>query len=74
MPKLKKTKSAGRFGPRYGKTVRARVVRVEQKQRTKQNCPFCGRKSVKRVSAGIWKCTSKKCAKKFASRDYYLEE
>ena len=35
--KLKKTKSAGRFGARYGKRTRAKLVKVETKQRVKQN-------------------------------------
>ena len=70
--KLKKTKSAGRFGARYGKKVRAKLVKVETKQRIKQICPFCQRKGVKRVSNGIWNCS--KCGKKFASDTYYLEE
>jgi len=39
--KTKKAKSSGRFGARYGKTVRARLVNVEKKQRKKQKCPFC---------------------------------
>ena len=69
--KSKKSKSSGRFGARYGKTVRARVVQVEEKQRIKQKCPFCGKLGVKRVSKGIWKCS--KCDKKFASNTYYLE-
>lgn len=69
--KLKKTKSAGRFGPRYGKRVRAKLIKVEEKQRVKQKCPMCGRKPVKRLSKGIWKCS--KCDKKFASDTYYLE-
>jgi large subunit ribosomal protein L37Ae len=69
--KLKKTKSAGRFGSRYGKTVRARLVSVEEKQRKKQKCPFCEKLGAKRLSKGIWKCN--KCNKKFASNAYYLE-
>ena len=68
--KLKKSKSAGRFGARYGKTVRARIVQVESKQRKKQKCPFCDG-TAKRLSKGIWLC--KKCNKKFASNTYYLE-
>ena len=60
--KLKKTKSAGRFGARYGKRVRSKLIKVEQKQRVKQ--------TVKRLSKGIWHC--KKCGKKFASDTYYL--
>jgi large subunit ribosomal protein L37Ae len=70
--KLKKTKSAGRFGPRYGKRVRASLVKIETKQKVKQGCPFCKKKGVKRLSNGIWHCS--KCNKKFASDTYYLEE
>jgi large subunit ribosomal protein L37Ae len=69
--KLKKTKSAGRFGARYGKTVKSRLIEVEEKQRKKQSCPFCKKKGVKRLSKGIWKC--KKCGKKFASSTYHLD-
>ncbi len=70
--KTKKIKSAGRFGARYGRKIREKLVKVEQKQRKKQKCPFCGKLSAKRLSKGIWKC--KKCNKKFASNAYYLEE
>ena len=69
--KLKKTKSAGRFGARYGKTVKNRLVKVEVKQRVKQKCPFCSKLGVKRLSKGIWDCS--KCNKKFASNTYYLD-
>ncbi len=70
--KLKKTKSAGRFGARYGKRVRAKLIKVEEKQRIKQKCPFCKKPGVKKISKGIWKCS--KCNKKFASDIYYLGE
>jgi large subunit ribosomal protein L37Ae len=69
--KSKKTKSAGRFGSRYGKRVRDRLVQVESKQRKKQKCPFCEKVGVKRISNGIWECP--KCGKKFASNSYYLD-
>ena len=68
--KTKKTKSAGRFGARYGKRVRDKLVKVETKQRVKQKCPYCGKLGVKRISKGIWQCP--KCGKKFASNAYYL--
>ena len=70
--KTKKAKSSGRFGSRYGKTVRARLIKVEEKQRKKQKCPFCSKIGLKRLSKGIWKCP--RCNKKFASDVYYLEE
>jgi len=72
MVKLKKTKSAGRFGAKHGKRPRARLIKVEDKQRKKQNCPFCNKLGAKRLSKGIWNCS--KCGKKFASGVYYLEE
>jgi len=68
--KSKKTKSAGRFGARYGKTVRDKLVKVESKQKLKQKCPFCGKVGIKRISKGVWKC--KRCEKKFASNTYHL--
>ena len=70
--KTKKAKASGRFGSRYGKTVRARMIKVEEKQRKKQKCPFCSKVGIKRLSKGIWKCP--RCNKKFASDVYYLEE
>ena len=69
--KLKKSKSAGRFGARYGKKVRDNLVKVESKQRAKQKCPFCEKLGVKRLAKGIWKCP--KCDKKFASNTYHLD-
>ena len=69
--KLKKTKSAGRFGARYGRSIKSKLVKVEEKQRKKQKCPYCQKLGVKRLSSGIWKCP--KCNKKFASDTYYLE-
>jgi len=70
--KTKKAKSAGRFGARYGKRAKDKLVKVEIKQRVKQNCPFCKRLGVKRIANGIWHC--KKCDKKFASNTYHLKE
>ena len=69
--KLKKTKSAGRFGARYGRSIKSKLVKVEEKQRKKQKCPYCQKLGVKRLSSGIWKCP--KCNKKFASDAYYLD-
>lgn len=71
--KLKKTKSAGRFGAKHGKKVRVKLVKVESKQRIKQKCPFCEKFGVKRLSKGIWQCTRKTCNKKFASNTYNTE-
>lgn len=72
--KLKKIKSAGRFGPRYGKTVKARLVKIEEKQRKKQVCPFCKKPGAKREASGIWKCTKKNCGKRFASDAFFISK
>jgi large subunit ribosomal protein L37Ae len=68
--KTKKVKSAGRFGARYGRSVRSKIAEVESKQRKKQHCIFCKGIS-KRISSGLWLCN--KCGKKFASHAYYLK-
>lgn len=73
MTKLKKTKSAGRFGVRYGKRIKDVLVAVESLQRKKQKCPFCGKLTLKRLSKGVWQCARKKCNKKFASDAYYIK-
>ena len=66
--KLKKTKSAGRFGARYGKRVRSSLVRVEGKQRLSQKCILCNKEGAKRLAKGIWSCN--KCGKKFTADAY----
>jgi len=70
--KTKKVKAAGRLGVRYGRSVRSKVTKVEEKQRKKQQCPYCGKVGLKRLSKGIWYC--KKCNKKFASDVYYIQK
>ena len=71
MTKTKKVRASGRFRAGYGKSVREKLAKLEEKQRVKQTCPFCERVA-KRVSKGIWQC--KKCNKKFASHAYYINE
>lgn len=64
----KKVGSAGRFGARYGNTLRRKVSLVEQSSRAKHKCNFCGKVSVKREVYGIWKCKS--CLKTFVGDAY----
>ncbi len=69
MAKTKVVKSTGRFGPRYGGTLRARVREMEIKKNAPHRCPICNtRGSVSRVSAGIWSCS--KCSGRFAGGAY----
>ncbi|MFA7708204.1 MAG: 50S ribosomal protein L37ae [Candidatus Pacearchaeota archaeon] len=69
MSRTKKVKSSGRFGARYGRSVRLKMTDIESVQRKKQECIFCNG-IAKRLSKGIWKC--KKCNKTFASHTYFL--
>lgn len=64
----KRPGSAKRFGARYGRKIRKRVSEIEKKYRKTQSCPFCKRKALKRLAAGIWYC--KKCNVKFAGKAY----
>lgn len=62
----------GRFGSRYGTKVRKNVLAVEKKYKyQKQECPFCGKKAVKREASGIFNCAN--CGKKFAGGSYTPE-
>ena len=69
MVKTKKVKSAGRFGARYGRSVRTKIAEIESVQRKKQKCIFCNGRA-RRISKAIWVCD--KCNKKFAGHTYYL--
>ncbi len=72
MTKTKKVGSTGRFGVRYGLTVKQKVLAVEKKQKIKYECPSCSKVAVKRVAKGIWQC--RKCDHKFAGKTFYLGE
>lgn len=67
--RTKKVGSTGRFGPRYGVSVRRRIREVEEKQRGRHVCPKCRFKAVKRKSTAIWACS--KCGHTFAGGAYY---
>lgn len=67
----KKVGSTGKYGPRYGVRTKKMVAAIEKKQKQKQTCPKCERKTIKRIAAGIWFC--KKCRLKFAGGAYFPE-
>ena len=54
--RTRKVGITGKYGTRYGQKLRKQVKAIEILQRTKSICPFCGKKSIKREAAGIWKC------------------
>jgi large subunit ribosomal protein L37Ae len=64
----KKVKHAGRFKSRYGVGIRKRVIKVEEKQRQRFDCPDCGFNAVKRKGTGLFEC--KKCGAVFAGGCY----
>ncbi len=66
--KGRKTRSAGRFGPRYGRRSRKLVADIEEQMRQKHKCPKCGRSSVVRKGTGIWHC--RKCNVTFSGGTY----
>jgi len=66
--KGKVTGSAGRFGPRYGRFIRKRVLEVEKIEKAAHTCPRCDHVAVRRVGTGIWQC--RKCDFKFAGGAY----
>jgi len=69
----KRTKKAGitgKYGTRYGSSLRKVIKKIEISQHAKYECPFCGKVSVKRSCVGIWDC--KACKKRMAGGAYVL--
>ncbi len=63
-----KTRSAGRFGVRYGRKVRKLVANIEERMRQGYKCPKCGQMTIRRTDTGIWNC--KKCDHTFTGGTY----
>jgi large subunit ribosomal protein L37Ae len=66
--KGRKSRSAARFGPRYGRKSRKLVADMEEKSRASYDCPQCGRERVRRTGTAVWNCT--KCGYTFAGGTY----
>lgn len=64
----KKVGITGKYGTRYGSTLRKRVKPIEISQHAKYVCNACGKHAVKRMCVGIWQC--KGCGHKFAGAAY----
>ncbi len=67
---MSKLGPAGRYGVRYGRSIKQKVIDVEKRQRGWHKCPYCNKARVKRVSAGIWHCRS--CKARFTGRAYEI--
>eukprot|EP00435_Cladocopium_sp_Y103_P006644 s1324_g2.t1 len=61
--RTKKVGITGKYGTRYGASLRKIIKRYEIQQRARYMCSFCGKDNVKRVAGGIWKCKGKTCGK-----------
>jgi len=69
MGKTKVVGIAGRYGARYGATLRKKVKEVLERRYADHTCPFCAHKGrVVRLSSGIWIC--RKCGAKWAGGAY----
>jgi len=66
----KKVGICGKYGTRYGATLRKVIKKMEVTQHAKYNCSFCGKNSIKRQATGIWKCL--RCKKVLAGGAYVL--
>jgi large subunit ribosomal protein L37Ae len=68
--RTKKVGITGKYGTRYGSTLRKLVRKIEVAQHSTYRCVFCGKDNVKRTNVGIWECKS--CRKVVAGGAYSL--
>ena len=62
--RTQKAGATGRFGARYGVSVRRNAGMAMKKKSAKYTCPVCQYRKVTRKSVGIWSCS--KCDYTFA--------
>eukprot|EP00216_Chloropicon_sp_CCMP2111_P005494 CAMPEP_0198246956 /NCGR_PEP_ID=MMETSP1446-20131203/46236_1 /TAXON_ID=1461542 ORGANISM="Unidentified sp, Strain CCMP2111" /NCGR_SAMPLE_ID=MMETSP1446 /ASSEMBLY_ACC=CAM_ASM_001112 /LENGTH=142 /DNA_ID=CAMNT_0043931281 /DNA_START=332 /DNA_END=761 /DNA_ORIENTATION=+ len=68
--RTKKVGIVGKYGTRYGSSLRKQVKKIEISQHSKYVCLFCGKTAVKRTAAGIWSC--RPCKRSYAGGAYSL--
>ena len=68
--RTKKVGIVGKYGTRYGSSLRKQIKKIEVSQHSKYFCSFCGKYGMKRSAVGIWKC--KGCNKSQAGGAYTL--
>ncbi len=71
MARTKKVMASGRYGVRYGKGIKQRVLDIEKVQKSKHVCPNCMKGTLRREATGIWSC--RKCSFKVAGKAYSVE-
>lgn len=68
--RTKKVGITGKYGTRYGASLRKVVKKMEVSQHAKYSCQFCGKDQVKRKAVGIWYCSG--CSKTTAGGAWVL--
>jgi large subunit ribosomal protein L37Ae len=66
--RTKKVGVVGKYGTRYGASLRKMIKKIEIQQHGKYICWFCGEEKLRRTCVGIWKC--KGCRKVIAGGAY----
>ncbi|TFL01920.1 60S ribosomal protein L37 [Pterulicium gracile] len=56
--RTKKVGVTGKYGTRYGASLRKQIKKMEITQHARYSCTFCGKDTVKRQAVGIWGCTA----------------
>mmetsp|Transcript_29557 Transcript_29557/g.74348 ORF Transcript_29557/g.74348 Transcript_29557/m.74348 type:complete len:93 (+) Transcript_29557:253-531(+) len=51
----------GKYGTRYGSSLRKQIKKIEISQHSNYTCTFCGKNKIKRIAVGIWKCKACLC-------------
>ena len=64
----KKVGITGKYGTRYGASLRKQVKKIEISQRKSYYCDFCGKNAMRRQAVGIWSC--RPCGKTLAGGAY----
>ena len=62
--RTKKVGIVGKYGTRYGASLRKVIKKIEISQHARYTCRFCGKDAVRRKAVGIWEC--KRCKKVIA--------
>lgn len=59
--RTRKVGVVGKYGTRYGASLRKQIKKIEVSQHARYTCWFCGKDAMKRSAVGIWNC--KACKK-----------
>merc|ERR1711976_630174 len=66
--RTKKVGIVGKYGTRYGASLRKMIKKMEITQHKRHICTFCGKEAMRRVVTGIWSC--KPCRRTVAGGAY----